>query len=152
MWRKKTSESCPRSISSMYSQNNSKKVVPNLSINTYVWWWLFGQWISAGSVCHILPEMGFNTVLLLLMSKHICHNQLLSIVHAFKKSDRWVKIFNSAESKKYVSSSLNAWKHAEFSNYLRLAHLIFWATTDLELQGRSFHRETDTCDQVPATE
>lgn len=70
----------------MYSHSNSKKIVPNLSISTYVWWWLFGHCMSAGRVCLILAEIGFSIVFLdNLMSKYVCHNQLLSIVHALKK-------------------------------------------------------------------
>lgn len=73
----------------LYSQNNSKKIIPNLSVSTYVWWWLFGHCVSDGKVCHILAKIGFNIVFLdNLMSKYVCHNQLLSTVHAFKKSDR----------------------------------------------------------------
>lgn len=45
--------------------------------------------MSVGTVCHVLAEIGFSTVFLdNLMSKYIYHDQLLSIVHAFKNSDR----------------------------------------------------------------
>lgn len=65
--------------------------------------------MSAGRVCLILAEIRFSIVFLdNLMSKYIDHAQLLSIVHGFKNSDRWEKIFNSAErKKKKFSSSLN---------------------------------------------
>lgn len=49
----------------------------------------FGPCMSAGRACLIFAEIGFSIVFLdNLMSKYICHNQLLNIVHVFKKPGR----------------------------------------------------------------